>query len=183
MAELLLRKERNEDALHTGGSVTYRVYDGDRWVGWVGDGRKFNGSRYTARKWWACWREDGDTAARWSTGLRFDNRAAAVDALAARIAGGVDALPEFGYERRYHDLCVAVEHATNAMREGLARARKQQAAEALGGLLHQLYLGETYGYQGALHRLYLATDGEFGEDPENPVPVEPQAPEATGGEA
>src|SRR4051794_18826517 len=86
MAELQLRKESNEDTLHSGGKVTYRVYDGDRWIGWVGDGRKWQGHRYGAQKWWACWREDGDTAARWSTGPRFAKRQDAVDGLTARIA-------------------------------------------------------------------------------------------------
>ncbi|WP_410676707.1 hypothetical protein [Amycolatopsis sp. cmx-4-68] len=79
MAELQLRKDTADDALHTAGSVTYRVYDGDRWVGWVGDGRRFNGARYGGRLWWACWREDGDAAARWSTGLRYAKRQDAVD--------------------------------------------------------------------------------------------------------
>ncbi|RSD26381.1 hypothetical protein [Amycolatopsis eburnea] len=99
MAELTLRKERNEDAMHSGGSVTYRVHDGDRWVGWVGDGRKWQGHRYGARKWWACWREDGDADARWSTGLRYDSRQAAVDGLTARRAGAVELLPEFAPTR------------------------------------------------------------------------------------
>jgi transposase len=95
MAELQLRKESNEDTLHSGGKVTYRVYDGDRWIGWVGDGRKWQGHRYGAQRWWACWREDGDSAARWSTGLRFAKRQDAVDGLAARIAGAVEVLPTF----------------------------------------------------------------------------------------
>lgn len=99
MAELQLRKELDDDALYSSGTVVFRVYDGDRWVGWVGDGRRFNGSRYGARKWWACWREDGDAAARWSTGLRYEKRQEALDGLAARIAGAVDVLPEFAATR------------------------------------------------------------------------------------
>jgi hypothetical protein len=95
MAELQLRKEPDDDLLHSGGKVTYRVYDGDRWIGWVGDGRKWQGHRYGGQKWWACWREDGDAAARWSTGLRYATRQDAVDGLAARIAGAVEVLPEF----------------------------------------------------------------------------------------
>lgn len=87
MAGLQLRKDDSNDALHAGGSVTYRVHDGARWIGWVGDGRKFTGSGYGARKWWACWREDGDTAARRNPGLRYTTRQAAVDALAAYRAG------------------------------------------------------------------------------------------------
>src|SRR5436305_1697134 len=99
MAELQLRKDLTDDAVHSGGKVTYRVYDGDRWIGWVGDGRRWRGHRYGAQEWWACWREDGDTAARWSSGLRYAKRADAVDGLAARIAGAVDVLPEFGVTR------------------------------------------------------------------------------------
>ncbi|SEB43204.1 hypothetical protein SAMN04489727_1692 [Amycolatopsis tolypomycina] len=95
MAELQLRKDHNDDALYSGGNVTYRVHDGDCWIGWVGDGRKWLGHKYGARKWWACWREDGDAAARWSTGLRYDSRQAALDGLAAHRAGAVDLLPEF----------------------------------------------------------------------------------------
>lgn len=99
MAELQLRKDLNDDALHSGGKVTYRVYDGDRWIGWVGDGRRWGGSRYKAQQWWACWREDGDTAARWNSGLRYAKRQDAVDGLAARITGTVDVLPEFDATR------------------------------------------------------------------------------------
>lgn len=102
MAELQLRKETDDDSLHSGGKVTYRVYDGDRWIGWVGDGRKWRGHGYGAQQWWACWREDGDAAARWNSGLRYAKRSEAVDGLAARIAGAVDVLPEFGATRVAH---------------------------------------------------------------------------------
>jgi hypothetical protein len=99
MADLQLRKETNDDTLAHGGKTTYRVYDGDRWIGWVGDGRRWRGSRYGAQQWWACWREDGDAAARWSSGLRYAKRQDAVDALAAQIAGAVDVLPKFDATR------------------------------------------------------------------------------------
>lgn len=48
----------------TGGTVIFRAYVGDRWVGWVGDSRKWRGHRYGGRKWWACHRQEGDTYAR-----------------------------------------------------------------------------------------------------------------------
>src|SRR5688500_13561135 len=73
---------------HAGGSVTFRVLVDGRWVGWVGDGRERRGHRYGVRRWWACWREDGDTAARWSTGLDYRSRKAALAALVAELAGG-----------------------------------------------------------------------------------------------
>lgn len=79
------RLEREQKPMHAGGTVTYRVYVGDRWVGWVGDGREWRGWRYGGRRWWACWREDGDTAARWNTGLDFGTRTAAGAALLARV--------------------------------------------------------------------------------------------------
>lgn len=176
MAELQLRKDHSDDALHSGGSVTYRVFDGDCWVGWVGDGRKFNGSRYTGRKWWACWREDGDTAARWSTGLRFTSRADAVDGLAHRIAGGIDAKPEFGYERRYQDLTVAIESWTNMVRDRLGDA----AVDAYHPLVGQLETGRYKGLREALYLLHIRTQGEFGVDADE-IPDRP--PAAAGGGA
>lgn len=67
-----------------GGTVSYTVEIDGRWVGWVGDERRFTGVRFAGRRWWACHREEGDRAARWNTeGLR--TRAAAVDALAERV--------------------------------------------------------------------------------------------------
>jgi hypothetical protein len=63
---------------HGGGNVTYRITVDGRWIGWVGDGREWRGSHYGARKWWACWREEGDTAARWNTGLTHTSRKSAI---------------------------------------------------------------------------------------------------------
>lgn len=73
------------DGFHAGGTVTYRVYLGDRWVGWVGDGREWRGWRYGARRWWACWRETDDTAARWNSDLTHPTRRAALADLAAHV--------------------------------------------------------------------------------------------------
>ena len=87
--------ERAPDAMHSGGTVAYRVLLADgtsagRWIGWVGDGRAWRGWRYGTRQWWACWREHGDTAARWSTDLTYPTSTAAVADLLAHItpAGG-----------------------------------------------------------------------------------------------
>jgi hypothetical protein len=70
---------------HAGGSVTYRVFFGERWVGWVGDGREWRGWRYGGRRWWACWREDGDTAARWNSDLTHSTRRAALGDLLTKV--------------------------------------------------------------------------------------------------
>jgi hypothetical protein len=86
-----LRLEREPQEMHAGGSAAYRVLVEDRWVGWVGDGQAWRGWRYGARQWWACWREDGDTAARWSTDLDFATRAAALDALTAQVTAAAGA--------------------------------------------------------------------------------------------
>ena len=74
------------DAMDAGGEVAYRVELDGRPVGWVGDGRPWRGWRYGGRKWWACWREEGDTAARWSSELEFPIRSAALAALLAEVA-------------------------------------------------------------------------------------------------
>jgi hypothetical protein len=50
--------------LHGHGTVTWQVHVGGRWVGWVGDARDWTGYGFAGRYWWACWRQDGDTAAR-----------------------------------------------------------------------------------------------------------------------
>lgn len=72
-----------------GGTVTYRVTLNGRWIGWVGDTRPWRGHRFGGRRWWACWREDGDTAARWNSGFGDDDghrtRADAVAALLKRV--------------------------------------------------------------------------------------------------
>lgn len=86
MADRAVRLVGDADAMHAFGSVTYRVLVGGRWVGWVGDGRPWRGWRWGGRRWWACWRQDGDSAARWSTDLDFPTRAAALAALIAQIA-------------------------------------------------------------------------------------------------
>lgn len=75
----------------SGGTVTFLVYDSaGRWIGWVGDERRWRGYRYGARRWWSCWRELGDTNARWNshrpgtTGL--PSRKAAREALLTVVA-------------------------------------------------------------------------------------------------
>ncbi|OLT43049.1 hypothetical protein BJF85_02805 [Saccharomonospora sp. CUA-673] len=73
------------EAMHDGGVVAYRVTLAGRWVGWVGDGAPWRGHGYGGRRWWACWRQDGDTAARWSSELEYPTRARALAALVARI--------------------------------------------------------------------------------------------------
>lgn len=85
-AAVRLVRETERGAMHAGGTVTYRVLVDGRWVGWVGDGREWRGWGYGGRRWWACWREDGDAAARWSTGLDYRTRAAALTALLAAAA-------------------------------------------------------------------------------------------------
>lgn len=80
-----LQLEQRDKPMYVGGTTDHRVYLEGRWVGWVGDGREWRGWRYGARRWWACWREDDDTAARWNTGLEHTSRAAALAALLAEI--------------------------------------------------------------------------------------------------
>jgi hypothetical protein len=58
----LRRDDQAENA--SGGTVTFKAYAGGRWVGWVGDAREWRGHRYGGRRWWACWREEGDDYAR-----------------------------------------------------------------------------------------------------------------------
>jgi len=78
-----------------GGTVVYRVTLDGRWVGWVGDTRPWRGWRFGGRQWWACWREDGDTAARWNSHDNGRNdsghptRAAALADLIAHVRGEV----------------------------------------------------------------------------------------------
>jgi hypothetical protein len=68
-----------------GGTVIYRATLDGRWVGWVGDGRIWRGWRYSGRLWFACWRQDGDPAARWCSELAYRTRTAAITALLDRI--------------------------------------------------------------------------------------------------
>jgi hypothetical protein len=75
---------REPEPLHAGGQVSYRVTVAGRWIGWVGDARPWRGWRYGQRHWWACWREEGDTAARWNS-EPLSSRQAAVQALLARL--------------------------------------------------------------------------------------------------
>lgn len=81
-----LTRETGHDSMHNGGTVSYRVYLDGRWVGWIGDGREWKGWHYGARKWWACWREESDTAARWNPGLTHRTRTDALAALVQQIS-------------------------------------------------------------------------------------------------
>lgn len=56
---------RTSAPMMSGGTVAYTVHLDGLWLGWVGDGRDWTGSGFGGRYWWACWRETGDTAARW----------------------------------------------------------------------------------------------------------------------
>jgi len=85
MTAATLRPEQRDEPMISGGTVAYRVYLGDRWVGWVGDGREWKGWRYGGRRWFACWREGGDEWARWNTGLEHGTRTSALAALVAQI--------------------------------------------------------------------------------------------------
>lgn len=89
-----LTKDHGHDSMAGGGTVTYRVTLDGRWVGWVGDERPWRGWRYGGRRWWACWREDGDTAARWNSFAYSDGghatRAAALADLVAQVRAGVE---------------------------------------------------------------------------------------------
>lgn len=67
------------------GTVVYRVTLDGTWIGWVGDYRDWKGYRYGARRWWACWRQDGDTAARWYSD-QHSARTAARTALLTHIS-------------------------------------------------------------------------------------------------
>ncbi|MFC9966363.1 hypothetical protein ACFVH4_19210 [Nocardia ignorata] len=63
---------------------SFAVHLDGQWIGWVGTARAWRGSRFGALKWWACWREDGDTAARWSSEpTAHPTRKAAIAALLA----------------------------------------------------------------------------------------------------
>lgn len=90
-AGLLVPLDLDEFDHAGGGTVTFLAYDSaGRWIGWVGDERLWRGHRYGARRWWSCWRQLGDTAARWNshpagtTGL--SSRKAAREALLAVVA-------------------------------------------------------------------------------------------------
>ncbi|MDQ1294092.1 MAG: hypothetical protein QG608_1975 [Actinomycetota bacterium] len=73
----LLRLTREPRTLHADATVTWRVDLGGHWIGWVGDARPPNATRFARRHWWACWREDGDRWAR-DNAHDFPTRRAAV---------------------------------------------------------------------------------------------------------
>jgi hypothetical protein len=84
--ELSLKAAPDEE-IALGGTIVYAVLVDGRRVGWVGDERPWRGHRYGQRQWWACWREDDDSAARWNS---FDapvmrSRKAALTALTEQI--------------------------------------------------------------------------------------------------
>jgi hypothetical protein len=79
--DIRLERDHTPNGIHGGGSVTYRVFLAGTWIGWVGDGRAWRGWRYGRRQWWAAWRQHGDTAARWNSGLTHPTRTAALTAL------------------------------------------------------------------------------------------------------
>lgn len=75
--------------VHSGvsGATSYAVHLDGKWIGWVGTAREWRGHRYGGLKWWACWREEGDAAARWNShGTALASRKAAVAALLAERA-------------------------------------------------------------------------------------------------
>ena len=80
-AVIVLRKS-DRGAMAGGGTVSHEVYLDGRWIGWVGDERRFTGIRFAGRRWWAAWREEGDQAARWNT----EGHRTRADALAALVA-------------------------------------------------------------------------------------------------
>lgn len=88
MSAPTLTKVDDECLIAGGGSVVYRVALDGRWVGWVGDLRPWRGWRFGARAWWACWRQEGDEHARWSSqsdDSGHKTRAAAVADLIAHV--------------------------------------------------------------------------------------------------
>lgn len=88
MSAAVLR-DSGRGAMAGGGTVSYTVELDGRWVGWVGDERAWLGHRHGGRRWWACWREDGDSAARWNTGdTVHPSRASALEALIAVVRSG-----------------------------------------------------------------------------------------------
>lgn len=85
----MLRLVKDPD--HTpwgGGTVVYRCYtESEEWVGWIADEREWRGWGDGGRRWGACHRKQGDTAARWnSEGHR--TRREAVAALIEGVARG-----------------------------------------------------------------------------------------------
>lgn len=83
---VLHRSDRG--AMAAGGTVSYEVYVGGRWIGWVGDERPWLGHTHGGRRWWFAWRQEGDSAAR-ANGTGYRTRAAALDAL-LDVVGGAD---------------------------------------------------------------------------------------------
>ena len=86
-------RQCSRGAMAGGGTVSYEVRVDGVWVGWVGDERAWLGHRHGGRRWWACWRQDGDTVARWNSltgGTGYRTRREAVTALVNRVraAGG-----------------------------------------------------------------------------------------------
>ena len=88
---MTVQLKSTEEAVHALGTVSYRVIRDGQWIGWVGDVRPWRGWRYGNREWWACWRQDGDTAARWSgDDPGYPTRGAALAALLNHITDQED---------------------------------------------------------------------------------------------
>lgn len=85
----VIKLEIDNSSNHTGGTVRYRVHLDGEWIGYVGDGREWRGSRYGGRRWWAAWRQDGDAYARWNTGgITCSTRTEALSDLLAIVKAG-----------------------------------------------------------------------------------------------
>ena len=83
-SDVITLRKSDRGRMATGGTVSHEVYLDGRWIGWVGDARRFTGIGFGGRRWWACHRQDGDTAARWNS-EGHGSRKAALQALIARV--------------------------------------------------------------------------------------------------
>lgn len=87
LAARLVQVEHKPSGLWS--SVTFEVWIGDRWIGWVHDEKdRIGGTRWSARKWTACHRESGDQHARWRGDMISATRKGALEALVAHATAG-----------------------------------------------------------------------------------------------